>query len=220
MRPFWRGLPEFSRAHRACSLAIPSTPRRCWKTCCPARRTSSSARTSYSARMSKFKNLGLLVIDEEQRFGVSHKERIKDMKRDVDVLTLSATPIPRTLEMALTGIRDMSTIDTPPEIRKEVQAYVLPFDWGMVRDAILKELNRGGQVFFVCPAHQRNGIAGRRYPPGGAGGARHLCARAHDRSGKRGGHERLYGTGIRCLAVHNDHRIRHRHPLGQHDYRV
>ena len=98
----------------------------------------------------KFKNLGLLIIDEEQRFGVSHKERIKDMKRDVDVLTLSATPIPRTLEMALTGIRDMSTIDTPPEIRKEVQAYVLPFDWGMVRDAILKELNRGGQVFFVC----------------------------------------------------------------------
>ena len=98
----------------------------------------------------KFKNLGLLVIDEEQRFGVSHKERIKDMKREIDVLTLTATPIPRTLEMALTGIRDMSTIDTPPEIRKEVQAYVAPFDWGLVRDAILKELNRGGQVFFVC----------------------------------------------------------------------
>lgn len=98
----------------------------------------------------KFKNLGLLVIDEEQRFGVSHKERIKDMKRNVDVLTLTATPIPRTLEMALTGIRDMSTIDTPPEIRKEVQAFVAPFDWGLVRDAILKEMNRGGQVFFVC----------------------------------------------------------------------
>ncbi|MGI6665214.1 MAG: transcription-repair coupling factor [Christensenellaceae bacterium] len=98
----------------------------------------------------KFKDLGLLIIDEEQRFGVSHKERIKDMKRDVDVLTLTATPIPRTLEMAMTGIRDMSTIDTPPDIRKEVQAYVSPFDWGMVRDAVLREMNRGGQIYFVC----------------------------------------------------------------------
>jgi len=97
-----------------------------------------------------FKNLGLLVIDEEQRFGVSHKERIKDFKRDVDVLTLTATPIPRTLEMAMTGIRDMSTIDTPPEDRKEVQAYVVGFDWGLVRDAVTKELARGGQVYFVC----------------------------------------------------------------------
>ena len=97
-----------------------------------------------------FKNLGLLVIDEEQRFGVSHKERIKDLKRDVDVLTLTATPIPRTLEMAMTGIRDMSTIDTPPENRQEVQAYVVGFDWGLVRDAITKELARGGQAYFVC----------------------------------------------------------------------
>ena len=72
------------------------------------------------------------------------------MKRDVDVLTLTATPIPRTLEMAMTGVRDMSTIDTPPEDRKEVQAYVVGFDWGLVRDAIIKELARGGQVYFVC----------------------------------------------------------------------
>lgn len=98
----------------------------------------------------EFKDLGLLVIDEEQRFGVSHKERIKDRKRDVDVLTLSATPIPRTLEMAMTGIRDMSTIDTPPRDRKEVAAYVAEFDWGMVRDAILKEMARGGQAYFVA----------------------------------------------------------------------
>ena len=97
-----------------------------------------------------FKNLGLLVVDEEQRFGVSHKERIKDLKRDVDVLTLTATPIPRTLEMAMTGIRDMSTIDTPPEERKEVQAYVARFDWNTVRDAVQQELARGGQVYFVC----------------------------------------------------------------------
>ena len=98
----------------------------------------------------QFKNLGLLVIDEEQRFGVSHKERIKDMKRDVDVLTLTATPIPRTLEMAMTGIRDMSTIDTPPGERKEVRAFVAEFSWGLVREAILKEMNRGGQTYFVC----------------------------------------------------------------------
>ncbi|MBQ4288554.1 MAG: transcription-repair coupling factor [Clostridia bacterium] len=98
----------------------------------------------------QFKDLGLLVIDEEHRFGVSHKERIKDYKRTVDVLTLTATPIPRTLEMALTGIRDISTIDTPPEVRKETQAYVVPFDWSVIRDAILKEMRRGGQVYFVC----------------------------------------------------------------------
>jgi len=97
-----------------------------------------------------FKDLGLLVIDEEHRFGVSHKERIKDIRRHVDVLTLTATPIPRTLEMALTGIREMSTIDTPPDIRKEVQAFVSVFDWGLVRDVILKEMSRGGQVYFVC----------------------------------------------------------------------
>ncbi len=96
-----------------------------------------------------FKDLGLLVIDEEQRFGVSHKERIKDMRKNVDVLTLTATPIPRTLEMAMTGIRDMSTIATPPEERKEVQAYVAEFSWGLVREAILKEIERGGQVYFV-----------------------------------------------------------------------
>ena len=99
----------------------------------------------------EYKDLGLLIIDEEQRFGVSHKERIKDMKRSVDVLTLTATPIPRTLEMALTGIRDMSTIDTPPADRKEVQAYVAEFSWSLVREAVMKELARGGQIFFVCP---------------------------------------------------------------------
>ena len=99
----------------------------------------------------EYKDLGLLVVDEEQRFGVSHKERIKDMRRTVDVLTLTATPIPRTLEMALTGIRDMSTIDTPPADRKEVQAYVAEFSWSLVREAVMKELARGGQIFFVCP---------------------------------------------------------------------
>jgi transcription-repair coupling factor (superfamily II helicase) len=96
-----------------------------------------------------FKNLGLVVIDEEQRFGVSHKERLKKMRAEVDVLTLTATPIPRTLNMALTGIRDMSTIETPPEERLPIKTYVTEFDDHLVREAIVREMERGGQVYFV-----------------------------------------------------------------------
>jgi transcription-repair coupling factor (superfamily II helicase) len=97
----------------------------------------------------QFKNLGLVIIDEEQRFGVAHKERLKQMRAEVDVLTLTATPIPRTLNMALTGIRDMSTIETPPEERLPIKTYVTEFDDHLVRDAITRELERGGQVYFV-----------------------------------------------------------------------
>lgn len=97
----------------------------------------------------KFKNLGLLVIDEEQRFGVAHKEHIKQMRHEVDVLTLSATPIPRTLHMSLVGVRDMSTIETPPEDRLPIKTYVAEYDEHLVREAILRELERNGQVFFV-----------------------------------------------------------------------
>lgn len=97
----------------------------------------------------EFRDLGLLVVDEEQRFGVSHKEHIKEMSRQVDVLTLSATPIPRTLNMALSGIRDMSTIEEPPQDRLPVQTYVMEHDWGVVCDAIRRELNRGGQVYYL-----------------------------------------------------------------------
>lgn len=96
-----------------------------------------------------FKDLGLLIIDEEQRFGVNHKEQIKELKRSVDVLTLSATPIPRTLHMSMSGIRDMSVIETPPEARYPVQTYVLEYSEAMVREAILKEIGRGGQVYIV-----------------------------------------------------------------------
>ncbi|HKK95204.1 MAG TPA: transcription-repair coupling factor [Anaerovoracaceae bacterium] len=97
----------------------------------------------------KFKDLGLLVIDEEQRFGVKHKEKIKELKKDVDVLTLSATPIPRTLNMSLTGIRDMSVLEEPPEDRYPVQTYVTPFDDNLLKEIIDRELNREGQVFIV-----------------------------------------------------------------------
>ena len=97
----------------------------------------------------KFRDLGLLIIDEEQRFGVNHKEQIKEMKKTVDVLTLSATPIPRTLHMSMSGIRDMSVIETPPEARYPVQTYVMEYSDAVVREAILKELGRGGQVYVV-----------------------------------------------------------------------
>ena len=97
----------------------------------------------------EFKDLGLLVIDEEQRFGVAHKERLKEMSRQVDVLTLSATPIPRTLNMALSGLRDMSTIEEPPQDRQPVQTYVLEHDWSVLADAMRREVGRGGQVYYL-----------------------------------------------------------------------
>jgi transcription-repair coupling factor (superfamily II helicase) len=97
----------------------------------------------------EFKNLGLVVIDEEQRFGVAHKERLKQLRREVDVLTLTATPIPRTLHMGLVGVRDMSVLETAPEARLPVRTYVTEYDDGMVQEAILREIDRGGQVYFV-----------------------------------------------------------------------
>ena len=96
-----------------------------------------------------FKNLGLVVVDEEQRFGVAHKERLKEMRSEADVLTLSATPIPRTLHMALSGIRDMSTIETPPEERLSIKTYISEFSEEVIREAILREMDRGGQAFFL-----------------------------------------------------------------------
>ena len=97
----------------------------------------------------RFKDLGLVVVDEEQRFGVAAKERLKQLRREVDVLTLSATPIPRTLNLALAGVRDLSVIETPPEDRLPIQTRVAEASAGLVRDAILRELDRGGQVFYV-----------------------------------------------------------------------
>lgn len=97
----------------------------------------------------QFKDLGLLVVDEEQRFGVTHKEKLKEISKQVDVLTLSATPIPRTLNMALSGIRDMSTLEEPPMDRQPVQTYVLEHDWSVLADAMRRELERGGQVYYL-----------------------------------------------------------------------
>ena len=102
-----------------------------------------------SAATCRFKDLGLLIIDEEQRFGVTHKEQLKQLRTEVDVLTLTATPIPRTLYMSLTGIRDISMIQTPPEERLPIVTHVGTYNDRLVRQAILRELDRGGQVYFV-----------------------------------------------------------------------
>ena len=103
------------------------------------------------AKSIAFKDLGLLIVDEEQHFGVSHKERLKELRADVHVLTLTATPIPRTLQLALTGVRDMSLIATPPVDRLAVRTFVTPFDSVSIREALLREQYRGGQSFYVCP---------------------------------------------------------------------
>ena len=97
-----------------------------------------------------FKDLGLLIIDEEQRFGVVHKEKIKRYKNNIDVLTLSATPIPRTLQMSVSGVRGLALIETPPEKRRPIQTYVIPENKNIIKDAIYKELSRDGQVFMLC----------------------------------------------------------------------
>ena len=99
----------------------------------------------------KFCNLGLLIIDEEQHFGVAHKEKLKSLKSDVHVLTLTATPIPRTLQMSLTGVKQLSIIGTPPVDRLAARTFVMPFDKVMIKEAIYREKFRNGQIFFVCP---------------------------------------------------------------------
>src|SRR2546428_11243627 len=99
----------------------------------------------------KFRDLGLLVVDEEQHFGVAHKETLKKLRAEVHVLTLTATPIPRTLQLALSGVRELSIIASPPVDRLAVRTFVSPFDPLIVREALLRERYRGGQAFYVCP---------------------------------------------------------------------
>jgi transcription-repair coupling factor (superfamily II helicase) len=109
-----------------------------------------------------FKRLGLVIIDEEQRFGVAHKEILKQMRREVDVLTLTATPIPRTLHMAMIGVRDMSTLDIPPEERFPIRTYVTEFNEALIREAIIREMERNGQVFLVHNRVHSIGTIARR----------------------------------------------------------
>ena len=109
-----------------------------------------------------FKDLGLVIIDEEQRFGVGHKERLKQLRKEVDVLSMSATPIPRTLYMSLAGVRDMSVMETPPEERLPIKTYVSPSDGDTMREAVLREMERGGQVFLVHNRVYNIGIVAER----------------------------------------------------------
>lgn len=103
------------------------------------------------AKQNQFNNLGLVIVDEEQHFGVTQKERLKDLRKEVHVLTMTATPIPRTLQMALSGVREMSLIATPPVDRLAVRTFVMPYDGVIIREALLRERYRGGQTFYVCP---------------------------------------------------------------------
>ncbi len=165
----------------------------------------------------QFRDLGLLVVDEEQRFGVAHKERIKQLRKRVDVLTMTATPIPRTLNMSLVGIRDMSVIETPPKDRLSIQTHVVKFDAEVIRRAIRHEMERGGQVYVV---HNRvesifsiANLITRLVPE--AQDCRR--PRADGRRPAREGDAGLHGAQARRAPRHDDRRERPRHPQREHD---
>ena len=166
-----------------------------------------------------FKDLGLVIIDEEQRFGVTHKEHLKQLRTEVDVLTLTATPIPRTLYMALTGVRDISTINTPPEERLPIVTHVGPYEPQLVRQAILRELERGGQVFFVHNRVQTiNGMKNQiaKLVPEARYGVGHGQMPEKELEKRM----REFSNGdIGCARLHLDHRIRPGHPQCQHPHR-
>ena len=166
-----------------------------------------------------FADLGLIVIDEEQRFGVMHKERLKEYRASVDALTLSATPIPRTLHMSLLGVRDLSLIQTPPKNRMAIKTLVVPAGDAVVQHAIAAELDRGGQVYYL-----HNRIESIYAVPNALAKAR--AARAHRRRSRTDGRDRdragdasLHRRRTRRVGRHDDHRERHRHSQRQHDDR-
>ena len=159
----------------------------------------------------KFQDLGLLVVDEEQRFGVRHKERLKQLRKEIDVLAMSATPIPRTLHMSLVGLRDMSIIETPPKDRMAIQTVVARFDEKIVRSAIEVELERGGQVFFVHNRVESIYEIAARIQELVPCGARRRRARPDGRKRSGKSHARLHAPRVRCARRHHDHRERPRH---------
>ena len=164
-----------------------------------------------SARAIKFKDLGLLIVDEEQHFGVAHKEKLKQLRAEVHVLTLTATPIPRTLQLALSGVRDLSIIASPPVDRLAVRTFVAPFDPLIVREALLRERYRGGQAFYVCPriedlAGVKDFLDKTRAGNEGRGRAR---PDAVDRARRH--HVGLLRRQVRSAAVHHHRRIRARY---------
>ena len=163
----------------------------------------------------RFKDLGLLVVDEEQRFGVSHKEAIKGLKVGVDVLTLSATPIPRTLEMSLTGIRDLTLLNTPPAERQPILTYVGEYDERAVGEAIRRELLREGQGLLRAQPGPGHRAGGRPTAGPGARGPDRGGSRPDGRGHPREGRHRLLGGPVRRAGVHDHHRVGHRHAHGE-----
>ena len=178
--------------------------------------TSSSAPTGCCQTSTRFKDLGLVIVDEEQRFGVEHKEQLKALRANVDVLTMSATPIPRTLEMAITGIREMSTIATPPEERHPVLTYVggVRRQAGRRRDPPRAAARRPGLLPAQPGRVDRQG--GAPAARAGARGAGRGGARPDGRGRPGAGDGRLLGEGVRRPGLHHDRRVRHRHPERQH----
>ena len=164
----------------------------------------------------KFKDLGLLVVDEEQHFGVAHKEKLKTLRAEVHVLTLTATPIPRTLQLALTGVRDLSIIASPPVDRLAVRTFVSPFDPIVVREALLRERYRGGQAFYVSPRIEDLAEVKDLSRPERAGGARRGRARADAADRARRHHVGVLRRQVRRAALDHDHRIRPRYSDRQH----
>jgi hypothetical protein len=154
----------------------------------------------------KFSDLGLVVIDEEQRFGVTHKERLKRVRKTVDVLTMSATPIPRTLHMSMVGLRDISSLTTAPQDRRSVVTEVMPYDKMRIKTAILRELQREGQTYFV---HNRvNSIQGWRRKFN-RWCRRHgsWSARADGGGGARADHGEVHPARGGRAGLHDDHRV-------------
>ena len=166
----------------------------------------------------KFHNLGLIVIDEEQRFGVEVKERLKAMRQTVDVLTMTATPIPRTLHMGLIGVRDISNLETPPEDRLAVETRVTRFNPELVRQAVLRELNRQGQVYFVHNRVQDIQALADQARPDRARGPHSRRPRPDGRARTGAGDVGLRGPSFRHPAGDDDHRERPGHPQRQHDF--
>ena len=168
----------------------------------------------------RFKDLGLVIVDEEQRFGVRQKEALKALRAEVDLLTLTATPIPRTLNMAMAGLRDLSIIATPPQRRLSVKTFVAAMDdAASLREAFQRELPRGGQVYFL---HNEVDTIEQHAPSAGASWcprrASRIAPRPDARARARAGDARLPPAALQRAGVHDDHRVGHRHPERQHHH--
>ena len=162
------------------------------------------------------KELGLVILDEEQRFGVAQKELLRSLRLEVDVLALSATPIPRTLHMSLSGLRDISIIETPPEGRRPIRTTVGEYDEEVIKAALEREHARGGQAFYLHNRVETIDEVGREASPAVPGPPVPRRARADGRARSRGADARLPRRRRRRARLDDDHRIRHRHPAGQH----